>query len=188
MTQEIPKDITIKDLLMDFSPKMAKDMIEQTGKQAELADTEFSLVVDVEGEGTFAFVVKDGKEFNVSEGDLDNPLVRVSLSKVDMENMIATNNLDMLLGIQGDLSRNKYELLQRLNGVMVAEIEDDDNVYTINAKFNGADDPTATFRLSAADSSSLVRKETNPVNLFMSGALKIEGDMAFAMSTQPLFT
>jgi putative sterol carrier protein len=33
-----------------------------------------------------------------------------------------------------------------------------------------------------------IAKEANPVNLFMSGAMKIEGDMAFAMATQPLFT
>jgi len=33
-----------------------------------------------------------------------------------------------------------------------------------------------------------MKKKTNPVNLFMSGAMKIEGDMSFAMATQPLFT
>jgi putative sterol carrier protein len=30
--------------------------------------------------------------------------------------------------------------------------------------------------------------EDNPVQMFMNGALKIEGDMAFALSTQALFT
>jgi len=42
--------------------------------------------------------------------------------------------------------------------------------------------------MKTTDSISLIRKETNPVNLFMSGQMKIEGDMAFAMSTQPLFS
>ena len=42
--------------------------------------------------------------------------------------------------------------------------------------------------MTAKDSSALMRRETNPVNLFMSGAMKIEGDMSFAMGTQPLFS
>ena len=42
--------------------------------------------------------------------------------------------------------------------------------------------------MKTTDSIALVRKETNPVNLFMSGQMKIDGDMAFAMSTQPLFS
>jgi len=42
--------------------------------------------------------------------------------------------------------------------------------------------------MTAKDTGALMRKETNPVNMFMSGAMKIEGDMAFAMGTQPLFS
>jgi putative sterol carrier protein len=42
--------------------------------------------------------------------------------------------------------------------------------------------------MNSKDTAALMRKEANPVNLFMSGAMKIEGDMSFAMATQPLFT
>lgn len=185
---DVPDNISIKELLTEFSPNMAKGAIALSGAAAELKGTEFSLVIDVDGE-IYSYEVKDGEQFDVKEGDIDKALVRISLSRDDLEKMIATKSLDMLLGIQSDLNRRKYDALSRLNGSMTALLDNGDgSAYTIKATFNGADKPECTFKLTTADSGALMRKEVNPVNLFMSGAMKIEGDMAFAMATQPLFT
>lgn len=185
---DIPKDISIKDLLLDFSPKTAKQMIEESGAAAELGGTEFSMVVDVSG-NKYSYVVKDGTNFDVKEGDLDKAMVRVSISEEDLNKMIETNSLDMLLGIQSDLNKTKYDTLLNLKGKMVAELSNDDgSVVTINTVFNETETPSATFKMKTSDSIALVKKETNPVNLFMSGGMQIEGDMGFAMQTQPLFT
>ncbi|MFH1888014.1 MAG: SCP2 sterol-binding domain-containing protein [Pseudomonadota bacterium] len=185
---EVPQNISIKDLLLDFSPKMTKEAIALSGNAASLAGTEFTLVVDVSGT-TYRYIVKNGKDFDVAEGDLETPLVRVRVSKEDLTRMIQKNELDMLLGIQNDLTRAKYDAMKRLKGTMTAKLANDDGTeYTIAACFQGADTPKTTFRLKTSDSAALARKESNPVNLFMSGAMKIEGDMAFAMTTQPLFS
>jgi len=181
---EIPKGITIEDLLLNFAPDLTKKMIEENGTAAELAGTEFTMVVSVSGK-EYSYVVKDGTEFEVKEGGLDNPLVSIGLSTEDLQKMIDTDSLDMLLGIQSDLSKKKYDTLQALKGSFVTELTNDDgSLMVVNTCFNGAD----TFKMKTADSIALVNKETNPVNLFMSGAILIEGDMAFAMQTQPLFT
>ncbi len=185
---EVPKDISVKDLLLDFSPKMAQGAIALSGRADSLAGTEFSLVVDVSGD-KYRYLVKNGKDFDVAEGDLEKPMVRIKVSKDDLTRMISRNELDMLLGIQNDLSRPKFDALSRLKGTMTAKLANDDGTeYTIVACFQGADMPKTTFRLKTADSAALAKKEVNPVNLFMSGSMKIEGDMAFAMQTQPLFT
>ncbi|MDY6831982.1 MAG: SCP2 sterol-binding domain-containing protein [Thermodesulfobacteriota bacterium] len=185
---EIPAGIGIKELLLDFSPNLAKKTIAESGAATELAGTEFSMVVEVSGD-KFAYVVKNGTEFDVKEGDLDNPLVRISITAEDLQKMIETNSLDMLLGIQSDLNKRKYNTLQALKGSFVAQLTNDDgSTVSIKTVFNGAETPAATFKMKTADSIALVKKETNPVNLFMSGGMQIEGDMAFAMQTQPLFT
>ncbi len=185
---DIPKDISIKDLLLDFSPNMAKKMIEKNGAAAELAGTEFTMVVEVSGD-KYSYVVKNGTDFDVKEGDLDNPMVRMSISKEDLQKMIDTNSLDMLLGIQSDLNKTKYDTLKELKGSFVAELSNDDgSIVSIKTVFNGSETPSAVFKMKTSDSIALVKKETNPVNLFMSGGMQIEGDMAFAMRTQPLFT
>lgn len=187
--QSIPSDITINELLTDLSPKLAKEGIAESGKLDELSGTEFTLVVDVGGEGTFSYIVKDGVEFDIRNEAIDNPMVKISLSKGDMEKMIATNNLDMLLGIQQDLSKVKYNTLKSLKGSFNAELKNDDgSTFMITTVCNGAEAPSCTFKMKTSDSAAIAKKEANPVNLFMSGAMQIEGDMAFAMQTQPLFT
>ncbi len=185
---DIPKDIRIKDLLLDFSPNMAKQMIAESGAAAQLGGTEFSMMLEVGGD-KYSYVVKDGTDFDVKEGELDNPMVKIVISEEDMQKMIDTNSLDMLLGIQSDLNKAKYDALKNLKGKMIANLSNDDgSVVSLETIFNGAENPSATFKMKTADSIALVNKQTNPVNLFMSGGMQIEGDMAFAMQTQPLFT
>ena len=43
---------------------------------------------------------------------------------------------------------------------------------------------TSTIIMDATDFVEMMKKEANPINLFMSGKLKVEGDMAAAMKLQ----
>jgi putative sterol carrier protein len=181
-----PNNISVKELLMDFSPKMVRETI--SARTAELAGLKFSMVIEVSGD-KFSYVVKDGTAIDVKENDLSNPMVRIQISKEDIEKMIATQNLDMLLGLLSDLTKDKHATMKKMKGSFTALLANDDSSkYTIKAIFNDAQTPHATFKMKTSDSSALVRKETNPTNLFMTGSMKIEGDMGFAMTTQPLFT
>lgn len=186
---DVPKDTSIQELLTQYGPKLVKESVEQQGRAEELRGTEFTLVIDVDGE-KYSYVVKDGTDVSVgTDEDPGTAMVRYMITRNDLERMIANQDLDMLLGIMADLNKQKYQTLQGLKGTMTAELSNDDGSnYVIKAAFNEADSPQATFKMKTEDSASLMRKESNPVNLFMSGAMKIEGDMAFAMATQPLFT
>ena len=144
------------------------------------------MVVDT-GSESVSYLLKDGKEIDVSEGVTDNAMLKLRVDHGDLENMIKTNKLDMLLGIQSDITKNKYNALKSLKGSFIAEIDDEGKKIKMEVTLNGAATPQTTFKMSMQDSQALMRKETNPIQLFMSGSLKIEGDMAFAMSTQPLF-
>ena len=187
--QSIPTNISIKDLLTDLSPRLAQEGIAQSGKLAELSGTEFTLMVDVKGDGIYSYIVKDGKDFTVKTESIDNPMVTIALSKADLEKMIETNNLDMLLGIQQDLNKVKYNALKSLKGCFNAELKNTDgSSFMIKTVCNGQSSPNCTFKMKTEDSAKIAKKQAHPVNLFMSGAMQIEGDMAFAMATQPLFT
>eukprot|EP01084_Bolivina_argentea_P264190 447428_1 len=48
----------------------------------------------------------------------------------------------------------------------------------------GVDDPTCTFSLSDDNFMKLMSKKVNPAELFMSGKLKLDGDMGEAMKFQ----
>ena len=188
-SQNIPADTGVKELLSDLMPVIAKEQLAQGNAKADLAGTEISMVIEVDG-ANYGYRVKDGADIEfISDNHIDNPMLRLQVSESDLQKMIQTNNLDIILGMQNDLNRAKYNAISSLKGSFIAEIANDDgSTFKINAILNGAESPSSVFKMTAADTGALMRKETNPVNLFMSGAMKIEGDMAFAMATQPLFT
>ncbi|MBP7738246.1 MAG: SCP2 sterol-binding domain-containing protein [Spirochaetes bacterium] len=184
----IPADTSVEKLFAEIMPSVSKDMLASSNAATDLAGTEITMVVDVSGE-QYSYTLKNGANVEFKKGDIANPKLRLKVSKDDIEKMIKTQNLDMILGIQNDLNKAKYNALNSLKGSFVAEITNDDgSIVKLQAILNGANDPSSVFKMSAKDTSALMRKETNPVNLFMSGAMKIEGDMAFAMGTQPLFS
>jgi putative sterol carrier protein len=46
---------------------------------------------------------------------------------------------------------------------------------------------TATLKMSASDFEALGKRQLNPISAFMSGRLKVVGNMAVVMKLQPLF-
>jgi putative sterol carrier protein len=146
------------------------------------------MVVDVSGE-RYSYILKNGSAVEFKKEDLPNPKVRIKISKEEIEKLIKTQNIEMITGMQNGLNKATYHALNTLKSSFLAEITNDDgSISKIQTIVNGAATPSAVFKMSAKDCSAMMRLETNPVNLFMSGALKIEGDMSFAMGTQPLFS
>lgn len=50
-----------------------------------------------------------------------------------------------------------------------------------------AHDPNLTLSMAASDYLALTRGEANPMNLFMAGKIKLQGDMGLAMKFQDMF-
>jgi putative sterol carrier protein len=191
--KELPANfLNIKDLVIELAPAIAKKISASMGFDKDLKGTELSLVLEIDDD-KYSCVIKDGSDFVIKESDLKSPTVRVRIGSDLIKGMMSTMTLetllDMAVGLQSNLSKDKYNVLKSLKGKFLAELSDDEgNVYKIDTILNNTTEPNAVFKLKAVDIFALFSKETNPVNLFMSGAMKIEGDMAFAMSTQPLFS
>jgi hypothetical protein len=179
--------VDVKELMTEFVPKLVQEYIELRGAQEELKGTELRLTLDISG-SLYSYVIKDGMNFDVTTGEIDSPHVRISVSLESMSKMVDMKNIDMLIGMQKQLTRKKFEVLSGLQGTAVFQMKNpDDSVSEITATFNRADTPGATLRLSMPEANLISCGKESPVNLFMSGKMKIEGDMAFAMRLQPLF-
>ncbi len=184
----VPTNISVKELLTKVMPEISKKTLEEQGRTAELAGTEVTMTVETSSD-KFSFTIKDGIDVNVVEGDMDSPNVRMTISTSDLEKMITQGELDMLLGMSSDLSTQKINTLKQLSGAMKVNLANDDgSAYTIQTVFNGAESPACTMNLSTADSAAIIKKEANPVSLFMGGQITMDGDMGFAMGFQPLVT
>ena len=179
--------VNVKELLTEFIPKLAKEYIQMRGAQEELKGTELKLMLDISG-SLYSYIIKDGVDFDVKEGTIDNPQVRISFPLESMSKMADMKNIDMLISMQKQLTRKKYDLLCDLKGTSVFQIKNpDETTSEITATFNSAEKPNAVLRLSMQDANLISSGKESPINLFMSGKMKIEGDMTFAMKLQPLF-
>jgi putative sterol carrier protein len=58
---------------------------------------------------------------------------------------------------------------------------------TVNTEKGTADNPTATIHMDADDYKAMVSGDLNPVTAFMSGKIKVEGDLNTVMKFQTLF-
>ena len=178
----------VAEFLGDFVPRIAKGFMDNSGAAEGLQGTEFTLTVEISG-CEYSYVIKDGKEFDVREGGLDSPMVRMSIPIEDVQKMAQMKYIDFLVGMQDALSKQKYDVICRLKGTAVYNLRYEDGESTaITLVFNGGKAPRVAFTLTMENAQEVTSKRDNPVAMFMAGKLKIEGDMAFAMSTQALFT
>jgi putative sterol carrier protein len=57
----------------------------------------------------------------------------------------------------------------------------------INTGKGTTDDPTATIHMEAEDYKNMISGDLNPVTAFMTGKIKVEGDLNTVMKFQTLF-
>lgn len=180
--------VNVKELLTEFIPRLAREYVQMRGGQEELKGTELTLTMDISG-AVYSYVIKDGLNFEVKEGEMANPKVRISIPLESMAKLADMKNIDMLTGMQKQLTRQKYDVLSELKGTSVFQMKNPDGaVSEITAIFNGAQNPRIVMRLSIEDANRINSGKESPINLFMSGKMKIDGEMAFAMKLQSLFT
>jgi len=180
--------VNVRELLTDVVPKLAGEYIKMRGAQEELKGTELTLTLDISG-SLYSYIIKDGVNFEVKEGSIDNPKVRISFSLESISKMLDMKNIDMLIGMQRQLTRQKYDVLSGLKGTSVFQITNSDGTISeITATFNDTQNPKALLRLSLENANLINSGKESPINLYMAGKMKIEGDIAFAMKLQPLFT
>lgn len=180
--------VDVKELLTAFIPKLAQQYVQLGGKAEELKGTDLTMTVDISG-ALYSYHIKDGTDFDIKEGPLDNPMVYLTIPLDSMAKLADMKYIDMLIGAQGQLSKAKNNILTSLKGTCGFQLKHDDESMTeITATFNGADTPRAIIAMSMDDAAAVSSGRETPVQMFMNGRMTIDGDMAFAMALQPLLT
>jgi putative sterol carrier protein len=183
----IQPTVGITELLTELLPNQTKESITARGVLEELKDTVVTMTMDVSGK-YFSYKLTDGSKIEITGDKIDNAMVTIRVSEDQLAKMLLHDELDIILMVITELNRTKYETIKSLSGSFKAELSNDDgSQYHIEVIFNGAAEPNALFKMKTSDSALMMRKEENPINLFMAGGMQIEGDMQFSIATQPLF-
>jgi hypothetical protein len=185
--------VDVTEMLTEFIPTLARQFIALRGPDEALKGTNLTLTVDVSG-SRYSYTIKHGQECDVKQGDIDNPMVLLSIPTETMSLLADMKNIDMLMGFQGHISggqvsRQKYNTLASLKGTAVYKLKKPDGKEAvITATFNGAKTPACTLKLSIEDARAVTARKDTPIQMFMGGKLQIEGEMSFALAMQPLFS
>lgn len=191
--QIINLSFSIKEFF-DFIPEIAANTPVPKDLAEAFKDKEFSMVFELDNE-KYSVISKNITDIRTENSDMDAPMVRVNMTMDDLTNLIKIENARLFAGQAGLISLPNtrlaamYDKVSTIQGAVAFELTNSDNTKSlIHFKLNNQDAPSVGIKMSIDSFRGIVSREDNPVNLFMSGRITLEGDMAFAMSLQSLFT
>ena len=174
--------------LKEFMPIVVGKTLASGVLGDDLNGTDFSFVMEIDDQ-KYSYIAKNGSDIQVLESDQESPMARMIINKTDLEKLIAIDNIDLLLSAGNNISKTRYNALSQIKGKIDTELKNNDGSSSaFTFILNGSATPTTRFLMKTSDFVKITKKEAHPVNLFMTGAMAIEGDIGFAMSIQPLFT
>lgn len=189
--QTINLSFSMKEIF-DFIPEISANSPIPEELTEKFKNKEFSLVFELDDE-KYSLISKNITDITTANGDLEDPMVRVNMTMADLVNLIKIDNASMFLGRLSDLGEvnnqitSLYDNVSSLKGKVAFELTNkDDSKSLMNFTLNNQETPSVSIKMEMDSFKGLVAKEDNPINLFMSGKLKLEGDMALAMSLQTL--
>lgn len=181
---DVKEDVTVKEYFEEYVPKIFEEEMSKTSISG-MDGTAFTVEFDVGGQA-YSLTIKDAKELEISEGSQESPMIKVELSE-DIWRKAVTGKMegavDMFTEMGQMANRQRYDTLASAKGAMKLELEmPDGSQADIKVAFNGAESPQVTFKAALEDWAKVASGEMPGPTAFMSGKLKIEGDMPFAMS------
>ena len=190
---EVSDDIGVKEYFEDFVPEMVKEQLSGTAITG-MEGTVFTVEFDIKGDQEYVYgiTVKDAKDLTVSEGPLDSPMIKVVINE-DVWRKAVTGKMEGAMDMFTDMSqtanRQRYDTLSSIRGTMNVELAIPDGTQAdLKVVFNDADSPEVTFKIGLEDWALMQKGELAGPTAFMTGKMKIEGDMPFAMSLGNLMT
>jgi putative sterol carrier protein len=183
----VSEEMGVEEYFEEFVPKMFAQQAEGVTVSG-MEGTVFTVEFDISDGEThiYGITVRDAREIEVSQGAVENPMVRIELSE-DVWRKAVTGQmagaLDMFTDTAQMADRRRYDGLASTKGTMNLRLSmSDGTVAYIKVVMNGAESPEITFGASIEDWAQIATGKLTGPSAFMSGKLKMDGDMTFAMA------
>lgn len=184
---DVPENVSVKEYFEEIVPKMAEEQLSKVTASG-MEGTVFTVEFDIQGDQEYVYgiTVKDAKDVAITEGSLENPMIKVKISE-DVWRKAVTGKMegamDMFMDLGQNANRKRYDSLMSVKGTMDLELTlDDGSTAELSVVFNGTESPQVTFKTSVEDWAKISSGELAGPTAFMTGKMKIDGDMPFAMA------
>jgi putative sterol carrier protein len=181
---EVSENVTVKEYFEECVPQIFEEEISKASVSG-MEGTVFTVQFDVDGQN-YSLTFTDAKDLKVSEGSLDNPMIKVVLNE-DVWRKAVTGKMpgamDMFMDMGQMANRKRYDTLASTKGTMILELGmSDGSTANLKIMFNGSEKPEVIFKAALEDWAKIAAGELSGPTAFMSGKMKIDGDMPFAMA------
>ena len=149
-----------------------------------------TLQYHIEGDGGGAWTVRiESGKMAVTRGQIEAPLT-VSLHVEAWRDAVLGRNGAVLSLVVPEGRAGRPENAQRMNalkGTMALELSRDGaDPFKLEMRFNNAPQPRTTMKMKIADYIAMQAGKLNGQEAFMTGKLRVEGDLAFLMQIATL--
>lgn len=186
----VQEDISVKKFFEEVVPQIFRDEL-KSGPVQGMEGLDFKLQFRITGDNgaTYGVVVKSGTELQIVENGMPDPQISFELNEKDWRDSITgKEGVDSVMGMffnPAMLNKGKYDSLIGVKGVLNLVLSREaGEPFTAKLQFNNANLPASTIKMKASEYSDMLKGKINPVTAFMSGKLKIAGDMGLAMKLQ----
>jgi hypothetical protein len=173
-------DNVIQEYLVHYLPSLIGKLLAEK-PIPDMTGTSFSLQVTIEGEKnlTFGITIKNAADITVTTGEINNPMISLNVPEAVIKPLVA-----MVSSFTG---RGRYDIVKDTKGSMEVEIDMPGGwTLPVRTVFNGVREPRFKLNGTLGDLSQMATGDIDPTRAFMQGKLKIEGDLAFALSLSRL--
>ena len=183
---QIPENVTPSQFFEEYLPMGFAAQAAESGS----APADFAMVFTVEGDGggQWLATIAGGKMTVTKGGGEANLAIKMSIDDF-RDAVLGRNgaNLSLILPPQRPGRPDNSARAKQLKGVMGVELSRDGaDPFKVEMAFNGATAPKTVIKMKIADYIAMQDGSLNGQQAFMSGKLKVEGDMGFLMQIATL--
>ncbi|MCL4468130.1 MAG: SCP2 sterol-binding domain-containing protein, partial [Deltaproteobacteria bacterium] len=181
---------SVNKFFEDVVPQIFSDELKNHPVQ-DMEGLDFKLQFKITGENTvtYGIVVKNGTDLKVIPNGIPDPQINIELNEKDWRDSITgKEGGNAVMGMffnPAMLNKGKYNSLLGVKGVLnLALARESGELFNAKLQFNNANLPASTIKMKASEYSAMLDGKINPVMAFMSGKMKISGDMGLALKLQ----
>jgi hypothetical protein len=174
------RENSIQDYFLYYLPTLIGKFLAED-PVPNMDDTVISLQIAIEGEKnlTYGITIKNATDITITPGEIENPMVAMTFPENILKPFIR-----MISSFTG---RSQYDLIKEKKGSVDIEIDMPGGwKFPMRTVFNGAREPYFKLSGELGDLSHMATGALEPTQAFMQGKIKINGDLAFALSMSDL--
>ena len=193
---ELPKEgIGVQEFFTKYVPENLGKAIAETSPQG-MDGTEVSIQFNITGEGGAKYCVKviDAKRIEVVEGGVPNPMMEIENSVADWRESVSPSSelggvlLEQMLDpSRFQVTKKNFDVMKAAKGKMEMQIvRPGKEPFRNIIRFNKGEAPAAVITMQQDDFKAIAGGKVDPQVAFMSGKIKVKGDISLLIKLMPL--